>query len=315
MTHSTRRQFVATTAAGTAALALAPALSAKAQTAAGKSDSPGWIDAHVHIWTPDIKTYPLAEKFSVDDMQPPSFTAAELLSECQAEGVERVVLVQMVFYHTDHSYVWQAMKEHPGKFSGIALIDVNAPELPARVDALASSGMRGFRLHSLNDADGWVNNDNMDRLWRAAAEKGLAICPLINPSDVGYVETLCKRFPDTTVVVDHFARIGVSGTIESEALEQLCGLARFPNTHVKTSAFYALGKKQAPHADLVPMIRRMLDSYGPQRLMWGSDCPYQVQDGHTYHDSIALIRDRIDFLTTSDKNWLLRDTAAKVFFA
>jgi hypothetical protein len=49
--------------------------------------------------------------------------------------------------------------------------------------------------------------------------------------------------------------------------------------------------------------------------MWASDCPFQVDPGHNYHDSIALIRDRLDFLTAEDKDWMLRGTAEKVFFA
>jgi hypothetical protein len=49
--------------------------------------------------------------------------------------------------------------------------------------------------------------------------------------------------------------------------------------------------------------------------MWGSDCPFQVDGGHTYSDSIALIRDRLDFLSASEKSWMLRKTAEKVFFS
>ncbi|MCB1091334.1 MAG: amidohydrolase family protein, partial [Verrucomicrobiae bacterium] len=88
----------------------------------------------------------------------------------------------------------------------------------------------------------------------------------------------------------------------------------FPTVHVKTSAFYALGKKKAPYEDLGPMIRRLRDAFGAERLMWASDCPYQVQQGHTYADSIALIRDRLDFLSAEDKAWMLGKTAEKVFF-
>jgi predicted TIM-barrel fold metal-dependent hydrolase len=62
------------------------------------------------------------------------------------------------------------------------------------------------------------------------------------------------------------------------------------------------------------MIRRLVDAFGPQRLMWASDCPFQVQGEHTYESSIALIRDQIDFLSETDKQWLLRKTAEKVFF-
>ena len=62
------------------------------------------------------------------------------------------------------------------------------------------------------------------------------------------------------------------------------------------------------------MVQRVVDAFGPRRLMWASDCPFQVQGEHTYEASIALIRDKIDFLSPSDKQWILRDTAKRVFF-
>ena len=317
--HPSRRSFVNQCLAGATALSLPPPLLAATQAAAQdkrtEASSPGWIDAHVHVWTPDVKHYPLGPNFKVADMQPPSFTDAELLSQCKPVGVDRIVLVQMSYYQTDHSYMLHVMREHPGTFSGVGLIDHRSPQLSQRIGELTASGIRGFRLHSMGDADAWVDDPGMHRLWHQAAEDGFAICPLINPSDIPYIDALCEKFPDTTVVVDHFARIGISGTIEKEPLVGLCHLARFPKTHVKTSAFYALGKKTAPYDDLTPMIRRLLDSYGPERLMWGSDCPFQVQDGQTYESSLALIRDRIDFLSASDRQWLLRGTAEKVFFA
>ena len=45
-----------------------------------------YIDAHSHIWTPDVAHYPLAAGFTVDDMKPPSFTAEELLAICRPSG-------------------------------------------------------------------------------------------------------------------------------------------------------------------------------------------------------------------------------------
>ena len=91
-------------------------------------------------------------------------------------------------------------------------------------------------------------------------------------------------------------------------------LARHAKVKVKVSAYYALGKKKAPYTDLAGMFRRVVDAYGPQRLMWASDCPYQLDGKNTYRASISLIRDRIEFLSKSDREWLLRKTAEKVYF-
>lgn len=308
--HS-RRTFVGQGLAGLSCLAFAQPRLSQAQTA----DATGWIDAHVHVWSPDTQRYPISANFQKSEMQPPSFTAEELFAHCRPAGVQRIVLIQMSFYEYDHSYMHQVMQAHPGVFSGVALIDFRDPNLMQRIDELAAMGMRGFRLHSRGDAATWVDDAGMAKLWSRCAELGLAVCPLINPEDISIVDTLCQKFPQTNVVVDHFARVGISGTIEPRALDALCGLAKHPRTHVKTSAFYALGQKRAPYEDLIPMIRRVVDSFGPERLMWASDCPFQVVDGHTYQPSIDLIRVGCDFLSESDKRALLRDTAAKVYFA
>jgi predicted TIM-barrel fold metal-dependent hydrolase len=102
--------------------------------------------------------------------------------------------------------------------------------------------------------------------------------------------------------------------VRDSDVDRLCRLARHKNTHVKVSAFYALGQKKSPYTDLAPMIRRLRDAFGADRLMWATDCPYQVQQGHTYVDSIELIRSRLDFLSPEDRQWLLRKTAERVFF-
>jgi predicted TIM-barrel fold metal-dependent hydrolase len=84
--------------------------------------------------------------------------------------------------------------------------------------------------------------------------------------------------------------------------------------YVKVSAFYALGKKKYPYQDLSDTIRRVRDAYGAHRLMWGSDSPFQVENGNTYAGSIELVRERLDFLTSDDRKWILRKTAEQVLF-
>lgn len=307
---TSRRAFLVGSAAGIAVAGMSSPFAASAE-----EKSPGWIDAHVHIWTPDVAKYPLIDGFKKEQMQPPSFTVEELFAKCRPAGVERVVLIQMIFYGNDHRYMNEAIAAHPGVFSGVALVDWHADDVEKRMDKLAEQGSRGFRIHSLGDAKNWPDDAGMLRLWRKADEAGLAVCPLINPQEIPFVDALCRKHPKVTVVVDHFARVGISGEIDAKALDELCGLARHPNVHVKTSAFYALGKKKPPYDDLIPMIRRVVDAFGPERLMWASDCPFQVEGEHTYEASIALVRDRIDFLSENDKRQMLRGTAEKVFFS
>lgn len=301
----TRRQFLTSAAA----LGAVPCVAAAAESV------PGAIDAHVHVWTPDISKYPLSPNYKVGDMKPPSFTPEELFAHSKPAGVSRIVLIQMSFYGTDNSYMLDVMKAHPGVFSGVAVIDEKAPEVAETMAELAKSGVRGFRIRSSKaNAESWLSSPEMNAMWTAGAAQNLSMCLLADPDSLPAALKMCQKHPATPVVIDHFARIGVSGTIEKADLGNLLKFAELENVCVKTSAFYALGKKKPRYDDLGPMIRELRDAFGADRLMWASDCPYQVVDGHSYAASISLIRDRLDFLSEDERDWMLRGTAERVFF-
>ena len=281
------------------------------------------IDAHVHVWTPDLDHYPLAAGFAREDMRPASFTPEELFGHCRPSGVGRIVLIQMSFYGLDNSYMLDMIKLHQGTFGGVAVINWNAPRPDQQMRVLWRRGVRGFRIfpgvwdngrvHRTPEMRDWLAAPGLARMFRAAADTGQSICGLINPPDLPALDAMCRRYPDAPVVIDHMCRIGADGQIRQRDVESLSAMARHKWVKVKVSAFYALGKKSPPYHDLVPMIRRLFDAFGPERLMWASDCPFQLVD-HSYEDSIQLVRDRLDFLSAADKDWLLRRTAEQTYF-
>ena len=314
----TRREALQAGVGLAAGIALSANL-AHAQQSAKQAEVPqgsGFIDAHVHVWTPDLAKYPLAAGFKREEMKPASFTPEELLAQARPCGVDRIVLIQMSFYRFDNSYMLDTIRRFPGVFSGVAVIDEEAKDPAAEMRRMKSLGVRGFRIRpNERPVETWLDGPGMAAMWRCGASENLAMCHLVNPDSLPAIDRMCQKHPDTPVVIDHMARIGVDGAVRDAEVESLCRLAKHKNTSVKISAFYALGKKQAPYLDLAPMIRRLLDAYGRERLMWATDCPFQVQDGHTYAQSIELVRDRLDFLSEEDRQWLLRKTAQRVFYS
>ena len=275
----------------------------------------GYIDAHVHVWTSDTTKYPLASGYRREQMQPPNFPPEELLSQAQPCGVSRIVLIQMSYYGYDNSYMLDTMRRFRGVFSGVAVIDETARPRDV-MRQLAKQGVRGFRISPKGrPLDRWLDTPGMATMWRCGSEENLSMCCLIDPEALPAVDRMCQKFPETPVVIDHIARIKADSKNRDEEVKELCNLARHKLTMVKISAFYALSKGQPLYLDLAPVIRRLLEAYGPERLMWATDCPFQVQNGHTYLDSIALIRDRLDFLSDSARQWLLGKTAERVFFS
>lgn len=276
-----------------------------------------YIDAHSHVWTPDVAHYPLAEGFQKQDMQPPSFTAEELLATCRPNGVGRVNLIQMSYYRFDNRYMLDMIRLYPERFVGTAIVDPLAPHPDRAMAELRPKGVRAFRIqpeYSQQPPERWLEPEGYRAMFAEAARSGQALSCLIDPRGFPEIDRMARAFPDTPVIIDHFGRIGVDGMIRDADLDALCALAKHPKLYVKTGAFYALGKKAAPYLDLAPMIRRVVQAFGPDRCMWESDCPFQVQPPHTYADSIALVRDRLDFLSPDDRAWLLGRTVEALLF-
>jgi predicted TIM-barrel fold metal-dependent hydrolase len=274
------------------------------------------IDAHSHIWTPDVAHYPLAAGYTVEDMKPRSFTAEELLATCRPSGVGRVKLIQMSFYGFDNRYMLDMIKLYPDRFVGTAIVDPLGEAPDRAMVELRPKGVRAFRIapnFSKLPPARWLEPPGYSAMFAAATKHGQALSCLINPDAFAEVDRMARRFPETTIIIDHLGRIGASGTIASEDVDALCALAKHPKVLVKVGAFYAFGKKTPPYLDLAPLIRRVVQAFGAGRCMWESDCPFQVVRD-SYADSIALIRDRLDFLTADQKESLLWRTAERVLF-
>jgi len=312
----TRRDHLQVSLAGAAGIALSASLGKELSSAEEGTSKTGWIDAHSHIWSRDVKKFPLAKGQTVSDLDPPSFTSEELIKASEPEGVRRVVLIQHHIYHGwDNSYLIDAAEQYPDRFRVVGMVNDVEPHPDLAMRKLLKQKVTGFRITSwIRGKDKWLDGPGMAAMWKCAAETRQALCCLMDAQDLAAVDKMCRKNPDTPVVIDHFARIGVDGTIRNKDVKKLCDLSKHKNTHVKISAYYALGKKKPPYLDLVPMIRSVFEAFGPERLMWASDSPYQVVDGHTYHASIDLVQNKLDFVSNEDREWLLRKTAEKVYF-
>jgi predicted TIM-barrel fold metal-dependent hydrolase len=286
-----------------------------------------FIDAHVHVWTDDTSHYPLGPGWKKEDMHPKRFTPEDLFKHTKAAGVDRVNLIQMSYYtpksgfsrnahEFDNRYMLDMMALYKDVFVGTAIIDPHGRAPDKEMTELAGKRVRAFRIHpkmSKEPIGNWLQPAGFGRMFSAGAKNNQAMSCLIDPDALPELERMCRKFPDTPVIIDHLCRIGADGTIADKDVAALCALAKYPRVMVKVGAFYALGKKEPPYTDLAPLIQKVVKAFGAKRCMWESDCPFQVVKDK-YQDSIDLVRKRLDFLTGDDRDWLLRKTAEGFFF-
>jgi predicted TIM-barrel fold metal-dependent hydrolase len=193
-----------------------------------------YIDSHVHVWTDDFEHYSLASGVSVETMELRRFLPNQILGHARLSGVGRIVLIQMSYYGTDNRYMLDVLASSAQVFRGVAVIDPLAKDVPEQMDKLKPLGVRGFRIYLIDQAAAKrLESGAFDRMFQAAAEKGMGLCALINPEFLPALSRICARFSETPVVVDHLGRIGMSGPIEQEQVRALCDLHRHAKVRVK----------------------------------------------------------------------------------
>ena len=271
------------------------------------------VDAHVHVWTSDTERYPLAPGVEKRDLWRPSFTPEQHYEYSRRVGRVRFNLVQMIWYGTDHSYIVDLIADDPETFAGTGIIELSDPDPDRRMVELSRQGCYAFR----EPTDSW-DHPTLQQLFATGAEHNLALSFNMSVEGLPGLDRVCTRFPDTPVILDHVCHVGIAEPDYTE--DQIGALLRFAKhkrAMVKIGPFQGLGERTAPYLDLLPLIERVVGAYGPERCMWESDSggPIWMSDPRTeYPAAVALIRDRVDFLSESDKDYLLFKTAEDFFF-
>ena len=287
-------------------------VTASAISCSSLSDS-NKIDCHAHLWPNFPGHIPFHSRIKKEDVKPASFLAEDLMKEGEPFGVKRFVLIQHIFYHGyDPSYLIYAAEKFPDQFAVVGALDLEDRHLDNKIKLDSGTIVSGYRVPSKGKNEGWITSPGHDLMWNLAKEYNQSICLLRNRNvSLQSVLNKCKKFPGTRVVVDHFAHVDYTDQKEKEILWQL---AEFPNVYLKVSKFYGNGKQQPPYLDMLPFVEEVVQHFGSQRLMWGSDCPYQLNEPHNYRDAFEIINSQATFLTSLDKENLFEKTAEKVFF-
>jgi predicted TIM-barrel fold metal-dependent hydrolase len=155
------------------------------------------------------------------------------------------------------------------------------------MEDLSDQGFRGLRLAPMLRPDiAWYNTPQADRLWKMAGRLGLVLGLLITPDQVVDAAAAIQRFPQVKVVVDHLARPDKAG---GQISKDLLALASNDMVYVKLSALGFMSRHPYPHLDTQEWIKQAVDTFGPDRLIWGTDTPMS-QDPDTTDRAIGLLQ-------------------------
>jgi predicted TIM-barrel fold metal-dependent hydrolase len=234
------------------------------------------IDSHLHVWSHDPDTYPYRE----GQGNPAARGDAEFLLDLMDRAdVAAALIVQPIVHGFDHSYVDDTLASWPDRFVGMCLVDPQDPDPVGMLDELVGRGYRGVRFNPGLWREGELMNGDVGRaLYKRAGELGIPVGFLVSPHNYQEIETLASIYPDTDAIIDHFGHCAPSRDgSQVPAFEQLLAMARYPSLNVKVSEFPRASNEEFPYIDLFNWVHLLIEEYSSDRLMWGTDFPFIVE--------------------------------------
>ena len=229
------------------------------------------VDAHQHLLQPGRHDYfwlepgsPIARDHGLDDLRP------------QLGAVTATVLVQAAPSERETEDLLQAAASSGGLVQGVVgWVDLAAPAAPDAIAALATRPLlKGVRpmLGFMADTH-WILRPEIQPALAALARAGLRLDVPARPRHLPLIAELVQRHPDLPIVIDHGAKPAIARGEFASWARDIAQVARETGVSCKLSGLAT--EAPAPWGDeqLRPYVEHLLASFGPARLMWGSDWP------------------------------------------
>jgi len=270
------------------------------------------IDTHAHIYGDDEKRYPPIDK----PLRPPGIkgTIGDLRSTTASHGVRAACVVQpSTFYRFDNRYVCDCAKVSSEWAAVVITLDPDDPHSPGLLSQYKREyGIKGLR--SIPGRSGRLDGQGLRDLWKTADEEDTTVNVLVRRENAENLTRLLKDFTRLRVVLDHCMYPEIGPDYDA-TLNDVLRLSRYKNLHAKLS-FVPMGSKQKyPCADIHDGVMKIVEAFGPERCMWGSNFPCELWiSGMSYSQHLQLFLSEIAFTDQARKH-ILGLTAKKLWFS
>jgi predicted TIM-barrel fold metal-dependent hydrolase len=292
-----RREFAHLTLVTTATVLL-PKLARASQAATAI------VDCHAHVFRRDLPMVP-GRRYTPDY----DATVEDYLGLLDANGVARGVLVQPSFLGTDNQYLLDALRRHPRRLRGVAVVEPNTP--PAQLEAMAAAGIVGLRLNlfgqPLPDFTAAPWPDLLRQIgqlnWHLEIHREARDLPVILPA---------LLISGVNIVVDHFGRPDPKLGTDDPGFRALLVAGASRRVWVKLSGAYRngpAGRGSAIARAALPLLRT---AFRPDRLVWASDWPHTQFEKTESYATVGAERDTW-FTDAAERAAILGTTPASLF--
>lgn len=247
------------------------------------------IDAHQHFWMYDPVKYSWIDEYMTairNDYMP-----SDLLPILQKNNVEGCIAVQALQTEEETDFLTGLAAENPFIKGVVGWVDLRAENIGERLEHYSKNPIiKGFRhvLQSL-DPSFMLQPDFLNGI-SLLAKYGFTYDILIYPRHLDAAAELVAKFPNQPFVIDHIAKPYIKDGLIGEWSKGMQAIAKFPNVYCKLSGMVTEAKPyEWMDYDFKPYLERLLQFFGIERLMFGSDWPVCLLAAHDYAELFYIL--------------------------
>ena len=271
------------------------------------------IDSHQHFWQVGRFDYPwmtsdlgvLYRDYLPDDLAP----------ILERNGVKQTVLVQASNSVAESRWLLDLADANPFIAGVVGWVDLMSAEIEAQLDELcAHPKFKGVRhLVETEPRDDWLILPAVLLGLRKVSERGLSYDLLVHTRHLRFVPQVAESCPDLNLVIDHLAKPPIARNEIKEWSEALKPVARYPNIHCKLSGLVTEANWSSWQTDdLRPYVEYVLELFGVERMMFGSDYPVCLLAA-SYDMVLESFQELLKELGDSDRDKIFSKNAAKFY--
>jgi L-fuconolactonase len=238
----------------------------------------GWVDAHHHVWDLGVRDQPW---ITGDEMAPlrRDFAIDDLAVDASAAGIDATVVVMTVAETAETEELLDLAAATPSIAGVVGYVDLEADHVADELDRLRATpsgrwlvGVRSL-VQDEPDRD-WLRRPAVVRGLRAVADRGLVFDLLVRSDQLPAAAAVADVVEDGRFVLDHLAKPDIARSDWQPWASELSTLAERPNVAAKLSGLVTEANWTTwTAADLQPYAHHALATFGPRRLLFGSDWP------------------------------------------
>jgi L-fuconolactonase len=247
------------------------------------------------------------------------FAPSDLAPILRAVGIDGTVLVQTASSESETREFLELAAEHGFVRGVVGWVDLTAGDVADRIDALRESAggdrLVGIRHQVHDEPDSrWLCRDDVHRGLRAIRDRGLTYDLLVRARELPAAIETVTRFADLGFVVDHIAKPRIIDGFDPAWEDHMKSLATLPNVQAKVSGMIteANWHHWTPNT-LRPFVDRVLEWFGPERLMFGSDWPVCLLAAPSYENVLGTAQTVLDGLSASESQSVFGANAERFY--